>query len=348
MAELSNNWINLKKNRRVDFAELPPGTYHFRIKAINSYGIESPNERKLIIRISPPWWLSRTAYAVYSILLIVLAFLIIRYYHQRMEEKNKRKFDLLEVAKEREMLEMRLAKNKELIDAKIDFFTNVAHEIKTPLTLIKVPLTRITRKAEALPELERSLKIMNRNTNRLIELTNQLLDFRQTEIDKFHLTFTDTNITQLLADACNDFSDLAEENGLSFTTIIPAEELHASIDVDAFNKIIYNLISNAIKFADKQVSVELLPVAKHDTSFTIQFKNDGYLIPAELKDKIFEPFYRIKETEAQTGSGIGLALALSLTQLHNGTLLLEPQSAAVNCFSLTLPLNNQNSSTTSV
>lgn len=342
MAELSNNWINLKKNRRVDFAELPPGTYHFRIKAINSYGIESPTERKLIIRILPPWWLSRSAYAVYSILLIALIFLVIRYYHQRMEEKNKRKFDLLEVAKEREMLEMRLAKNKELIDAKIDFFTNVAHEIKTPLTLIKVPLTRITRKAEALPELERSLKIMNRNTNRLIELTNQLLDFRQTEIDKFHLTFTNINITQLLADACNDFSDLAEENGRSFKTVIPAEELHASIDVDAFNKIIYNLIGNAIKFADKQVSVELLPFTKNDVSFTIKFKNDGHLIPAELKDKIFEPFYRIKETEAQTGSGIGLALALSLTQLHNGKLVLEPQTAAINCFSLTLPLNNQN------
>ena len=150
-----------------------------------------------------------------------------------MEEKNKQKFEKLEVAKEREVLEMRLVKNKELLDAKIDFFTNVAHEIKTPLTLIKVPLSRITRKAEALPELERSLKIMNRNTNRLIELTNQLLDFRQTEIDKFHLSFVHTNVTQLVEDACNDFSDLAEEYGLSFSTDIPGNTLFANIDVDA-------------------------------------------------------------------------------------------------------------------
>ncbi|MEJ8842883.1 two-component regulator propeller domain-containing protein [Lacibacter sp. H375] len=341
MEELSNNWVNLKKNRRVDFAELPTGTYHFRLKAMNSYGIASPIEKNLIIRILPPWWLSTYAYVAYFILLMLLIYFIIRYYHQRMEEKNKQKFEKLEVAKEREVLEMRLIKNKELLDAKVDFFTNVAHEIKTPLTLIKVPLSRITRKAEALPELERSLKIMNRNTNRLIELTNQLLDFRQTEIDKFHLSFVHTNVTQLVEDACNDFSDLAEEYGLSFSTQIPGEALFANIDVDAFNKIINNLIGNALKFADKKVMIELLPFHKDEQSFSIRVKNDGYLIPVELKEKIFEPFYRISETEAQTGSGIGLALALSLTQLHGGSLILDEQTENMNCFLLTLPLNNE-------
>ena len=339
--ELSNNWVNLKKNRRVDFTELRAGTYHFRLKAMNSYGIASPNEKNLIIRILPPWWLSNYAYITYFILLMLGIYFTIRYYHQRMEEKNKQKFEKLEVAKEKEVLEMRLVKNKELLDAKIDFFTNVAHEIKTPLTLIKVPLSRITRKAEALPELERSLKIMNRNTNRLIELTNQLLDFRQTEIDKFHLSFVHTNVTQLVEEACNDFSDLAEEYGLSFSTDIPQEALFANIDVDAFNKIINNLIGNAIKFADKKVMIELLPYYKDDQSFSIRVKNDGYLIPAKQKEKIFEPFYRIPETEAQTGSGIGLALALSLTKLHNGTLILEPSIDNMNCFLLTLPFNSE-------
>ena len=341
MKELSNNWVNLKKNRRVDFAELPAGTYHFRLKAMNSYGIESLSEKKLIIRILSPWWLSNYAFAAYSIVFILLVYIIIRYYHQRVEEKNKRKFELLEAAKEREMLEIRLVKNKELLDAKVDFFTNVAHEIKTPLTLIKAPLTRIIRKAEALPEMERSLKIMNRNTNRLIELTNQLLDFRQTEIDKFHLSFVHTNVTQLVEDACNDFSNLAEENDLSFFTDVPGNALFANIDIDAFNKIICNLIGNAIKYADKKVMINLLPYYKNEQSLTILVKNDGYLIPVEMKDKIFEPFYRIRETETQTGSGIGLALALSLTQLHNGTLMLESPADNMNCFSLTLPFTNK-------
>ncbi|WP_164972642.1 ligand-binding sensor domain-containing protein [Lacibacter luteus] len=340
MKELSNNWVNLKKNRRVDFAELPAGTYHFRLKAMNSYGISSPNEKLLIIRILPPWWKSNSAYSIYFLAALLFVVFVIRYYYLRMKEKNKRQLEQLEAAQEKELLEMQLAKNKELLDAKIDFFTNVAHEIKTPLTLIKVPLTKITKKTEALPELERSIKIMNRNTNRLIELTNQLLDFRQTEIDKFHLDLAVSNITQLTEEACNDFTDLAEENNLSFICNIPQEPLYAKIDVDAFNKILYNLIGNAVKFAAKHVTVALLPNYKAADSFTIQVKNDGYLIPEELKEKIFEPFYRIRETETQTGSGIGLALALSLTQLHKGALVLDPPSENMNCFSLTLPLNN--------
>lgn len=344
MKELSGNWVNLKKNRRVDFAELPAGTYHFRLKAMNSYGIWSPNERLLIIRILPPWWKSTTASTIYALLLLLIAGLIIRYYHLRMKEKNKRQLEQMEAAQEKEMLEMRLAKNKELLDAKIEFFTNVAHEIKTPLTLIKVPLTKITKKTEALPELERSLKIMNRNTNRLIELTNQLLDFRQTEIDKFHLTLVQANVTQLTEEACNDFADLAEENKLSFVSNLPQEPVFAMIDTDAFNKILYNLIGNAVKFAANQVEVTFIPFYKTGDSFTILIKNDGYLIPEELKEKIFEPFYRIRETETQTGSGIGLALALSLTQLHKGTLVLESPATNMNCFCLTLPLHNESAS----
>lgn len=328
MQELSDNWVNLKKNRRIDFAELRPGTYHLKIKAMDGLGNASPNEKKLLIRILPPWWLSNYAYVGYFILALLLVYFIIRFYISRNEERNKRRFEKLEVAKERELL-----------DAKVDFFTNVAHEIKTPLTLIKVPLSRITKKAESLPEFDRSLKIMNRNTNRLIELTNQLLDFRQTEIEKFHLSFAHTNVTQLVEDACNDFADLAEENNISFSTNIAKDTVYANIDVDAFNKIINNLISNAIKFAHTKASVELLAQHKNEQSFTILVKNDGYLIPAELKEKIFEPFYRIPETEAQTGSGIGLALALSLTQLHNGLLILEPPTDNMNCFSLTLPFN---------
>lgn len=341
MKELSGNWVNLKKNRRVDFAELPTGTYHFRLKAMNSYGNWSPNEKLLIIRILPPWWKSNIAYSVYFMLSLLLLFLIIRFFYQRMKEKNKRRFELMEAAQEKEMLEMRLAKNKELLDAKLDFFTNVAHEIKTPLTLIKVPLTRITKKAESLPELERSLKIMNRNTNRLIELTNQLLDFRQTEIDKFHLTLSTTNITTVVDETCNDFADLAEENNIALYTQIPETPLFAHVDTDAFTKILYNLVGNAVKFAATKVVVELLPFYKDAGSFTIRVKNDGYLIPEELKEKIFEPFYRIRETETHTGSGIGLALALSLTQLHKGTLVLEATTEAMNCFALTLPLNNE-------
>lgn len=336
----SNKWVDLKKSRRVDFIELAPGTYTFRVKALNSDGIWS-RETKLTIIILPPWWASTLAYAVYILCILLLVYYLVRSYHNRVEEKNKRRFEMLSMVKEKEILEMELAKEKELLQAKIEFFTNVAHEIKTPLTLIKVPLKKIIKKAGGIPEIENSLKIMDRNTSRLIELTGQLLDFRQTEINKFHLSFEQAEISGLVGDACSGFTTLAEQRNLSFSVRLPPKPFVAFVDIDAFNKIIYNLFSNAVKYADSQVDIALLPCLRNDHSFTIRVKNDGYLIPVELQEKVFEPFYRIRANENETGTGIGLALARSLTLLHNGTLLLDPPEDNMNVFSLTLPLHNE-------
>jgi ligand-binding sensor domain-containing protein/signal transduction histidine kinase len=354
MEGLSLNWINLKTNRRVYFTELPPGTYTFRVKAANSDGIWSGKETKLTIHVLPPWWASGWAYATYTLITLLLILFFVRSYHKRMEEKNRRKFELLEMAKEKEImkveltkeneiLQLELAKEKEILQAKIDFFTNVAHEIRTPLTLIKVPLEKVISKAGNIPGIENSLKIMDRNTNRLIDLTTQLLDFRQTEINKFHLSIEKVDISGLLAEACTGFTTLAEQNNISLSLHLQEEPFFAFADVDALNKILYNLLSNAVKYGQSKVQILLLPFFKDDRTYTIQVKNDGYLVPEPLKEKIFEPFFRIQETESQTGTGIGLALSLSLTQLHNGTLVLDPPENNMNVFSLTLPILQETS-----
>ncbi|MEI6950636.1 two-component regulator propeller domain-containing protein [Paraflavisolibacter sp. H34] len=335
---LSPKWINLKQNRRVYFTKLSPGTYRFHVKAIPSDGTLRGPETKLTIKILPPWWASRWAYTAYALLLLLLVSFIVRSYHRRIEEKNRRRFELLEIEKEKEILKMELAKEKEVLQAKVDFFTNVAHEIRTPLTLIKVPLEKVIAKAGNIPGIENSLKIMDRNANRLIDLTNQLLDFRQTEIKKFHLSFEQVDISALLQEACAAFLPLAEQEGLSLSLQLPEAPCRAFVDVDAFNKIIYNLFSNAVKYAQSKVFVLLKLQGDNAASFTILVKNDGYLIPESLKEKIFEPFFRIRETESETGTGIGLALSRSLTELHNGVLVLEPSEGDLNVFSLTLPL----------
>ena len=328
MDGLSTGWTFLKKNRKVYFTELSPGTYTFRIKATNSSGTWNIRETRLTITVLPPWWGSWWAYSLYALLLLLLIVYMLRSYHNRMQEKAKRNLERLEIAKE-----------KEIYHAKMEFFTNVAHEIRTPLTLIKGPLEKVVRKASGIAELQTSLKIMDRNTNRLIELTNQLLDFRQTEINGFSLSFVHANISELLADTYQSFTAFAEQNGLQFSLHLPEAPLEAFVDVEAFNKILYNLFSNAVKYAESRVDVALLPALKSDTTFSIQVKNDGYLIPAALKEKIFEPFYRIKETEKQKGTGIGLALSRSLAQLHKGELVLEEPQGAMNVFILTLPLH---------
>lgn len=331
MEGLDNDWTTLKTNRKVYFTDLTSGTYIFKVKASNSSEVWKGKEAQLTIVILPPWWRSWWAYTAYAIILVLTAIFIIHNYHQRMEEKNRRKMELMEIAKE-----------KELYEAKMIFFTNVAHEIRTPLTLIKGPLEKIIRIAGSQPDICKSLNIMNKNTNRLIDLTNQLLDFRATETKGFSLNFSKANIPDLVEETFNNFKPLAEQKNLNYQLYLPETTVVALVDLDAMNKILYNLFSNALKYAKEQVCISLMPLQQGSQSFFIEFTNDGFTIPYENRDKIFEPFYRLKETEKQTGTGIGLALSRSLTQLHKGSLELKESDDGLNHFLLTLPVQQEN------
>jgi signal transduction histidine kinase len=324
---LDKDWTYLKTNRKVYFTELTAGSYTFKVKAAAANGSWQMQESTLHIEILPPWWASNLAWSLYIVAALIILFLLVRNYHIRTREKNKRKIEQLEIAKE-----------KELYEAKMQFFTNVAHEIKTPLTLIKAPLEKIIKKAGDTPGINDSLRIMEKNTSRLIALTNQLLDFRQTEIKGFSLNFVKTNITELVEDVFMSFKPLAEEKDISLSLAPVSDQVFANIDVEAFNKILTNLFSNAIKYAEKKVEVGILPVKETAATFTLLIKNDGYIIPPDMKEKIFEPFFRLKATEKQKGTGIGLALSRSLTELQNGKLVLEETENNMNVFSITFPL----------
>ena len=322
MEGLDADWIYLKTNRKVYFTNLTPGVYTFRVKAAGS------EETSLVIDILPPWWTSRWAYICYTALILLLTWYITRAYRLQLKDKERRRIEQLEIAKE-----------KELYEAKMQFFTNVAHEIKTPLTLIKGPLEKVIRKAGDDPGIKDSLRIMERNTGRLVDLTNQLLDFRQTEIKGFSLSFTEANISGIAEEIFASFRPLAEQKGLSFSLYTGTKDIYAYIDTDAFNKILTNLLSNAVKYAKSKVELHIFPLRSGDRSFVIEVKNDGYLIPMEMKEKIFEPFFRLKATEKQKGTGIGLALSLSLTQLHKGNLILKEPEDDMNVFFVSIPLN---------
>lgn len=328
MEGLDNDWTYLKTNRKVYFTDLSPGTYTFKVKAASSNGDWNVKESSLTIEILPPWWASNWAWVLYTAAILALTYYFTNAYHQRIKEKNRRKIEQLEIAKE-----------KELYEAKIDFFTNVAHEIKTPLTLIKGPLEKVIKKAGDIPEIKDSLRIMEKNTGRLVDLTNQLLDFRQTEIKGFSLNFTKENISELIEDTFISFKPLAEQKNLQFSLGSLPAKLDAFIDTEAFNKILTNIFSNAVKYAKSKVEVSVLPLKEGDKTFTIEVKNDGYIIPYEMKEKIFEPFFRLKETEKQKGTGIGLALSRSLTQLHKGILDLKEPENNMNIFFLTMPVH---------
>lgn len=327
MEGLDNDWTYLKTNRKVYFTDLHPGKYVFKVKAANIDGIWNNKETNLEIKILPPFWAGTLAYIIYLLLLIIILYFLINDYHKKTTEKNRRKMEIFENEKQ-----------KQIYQAKIDFFTNIAHEIRTPLTLIKAPLERIVKKAAGNPDIGSHIKIMERNTNRLIGLTDQLLDFRRVETNKFHLNLERINITEFLTERFISFKSITEQESKQFELKTPAQPLCACADADAFYKILNNLFTNAIKYSKNQVFVCLLPFNENDDNFTIEFRNDGYNIPAEMKEKIFEPFYRINETKNKTGSGIGLALSRSLTELHRGKLYLKEPDNQMNIFVLTLPV----------
>lgn len=331
MEGLDKEWTLIRNNRKIFYTKLPPGHYTFRVRGGRNGADQQQQEAALRIIVLPPWWASPWAYALYTLAAAGILLTIFRYYHLALREKNKRKIETLEIEKERE-----------IYNAKIEFFTNVAHEIRTPLTLIKLPLDKLLQQINGQSPFTESLHLMKKNTHRLIELTDQLLDFRKAEANKFTLSFVRTDITDLLKELLVGFKPAADQKQLTLRLEVPRLPLQASVDPEAFRKILSNLFNNAIKYADSLVIVRLLPFNSDATVFQIEVRNDGYLIPMELKEKIFEPFYRLKETEKQAGTGIGLPLARSLAELHKGVLDLRAPENNMNIFQLSVPIHQEN------
>jgi len=244
-----------------------------------------------------------------------VVFSLVRFYHRMLRNK----------------------KEKDIYEAKIEFFTNIAHEIRTPLTLIKGPVENLSEMVNELPEIKEDVVTMERNTNRLVNLVNQILDFRQTETKGFSLSFTNVNLNEILQEAYLTFEPLAKKRKLHYTIDLPFSNVYTMADDEALNKIFSNLFSNAVKYASKEVSVKLVTPNKEDSRLYIVIKNDGFIIPKEMKEKIFEPFYRLKETVEQKGTGIGLALARSLVELHNGNIFMAESEEQMNVFIVQLP-----------
>ena len=327
MEGLDKQWTHIRTNRRVYFTKLPPGDYTFRVNVTNSKGELKGRETQLHITILPPFWASLPAYVIYILLICTTIWYIVRSYHRRIREKNRRKLELI-----------RHRKEEELYRAKIDFFTNVTHEIRTPLTLIKAPLEKVMKKTGDLPVVQRHLQTMERNTERLLELTNQLLDFRKTEVRGYQLRFTSTNINELLREHVQGFKLVAAQKNIRLKLSLPTTACIASVDKEAITQIVSNLMTNALKYANRHIDITLQEQSPSDSTFSILVKNDGYLIPMEMREKIFETFVRLKATDNQQGSGLGLALARSLALLHNGHLRLANPENGLNVFVLALPL----------
>lgn len=327
MTGIDDRWTYLKTNRKVYFTDLSPGKYTFMVKASNSGEDWNEPITRLEIVISPPFWASTPALLLYALALVGLSLILIRYYHKRVWIKHNEKMERWEIQKE-----------KELYQAKINFFTHVTHEIRTPLTLINGPLEEVLKKDEEFSGLRENLMIMKKNTDRLLELSNQLMDFRKTEQRGFNLSFVQMDVNALVKDTCVRFQPAIDEKEITMKVELEQSSLLVYADAEALSKIVSNLLDNALKYASSKVWIK---TTSDEENFKITVINDGDTILEKYREKIFEPFYRIESAKTKTGSGIGLSLAKSLAELHEGTLDLMNEIGDQTCFVLCLPKHHE-------
>lgn len=328
----NKTWLTTDASqRKVTFTNLDPGTYTFKVKAANNDGIWNEIPTSVQITVLPPFWKSNLAFVIYAFF-IVSALLLARWIILTKERMNHRI-----------QLERQEALRIHELDAlKIRFFTNVSHEFRTPLSLILTPLEKILKETPEGEEKEQ-FQLIHRNAKRLLNLVNQLLDFRRMEVQELKLNHSEGDIIRFLRDLVHSFSDVSERKNIKFSFSSSVPYLETFFDPDKLEKIIFNLLSNAFKFTPENgsVGVELNRKQRNEQMFLeVRVRDNGIGIAPEKHRKIFERFYQdeLPPTMVNQGSGIGLSITREFVRLHGGSIRVESEAGKGSCFIVMLPV----------
>ncbi len=333
MEGFNPDWFYADGNQRTaTYTNLGPGQYIFKVKVLNRDGLWS-DVKSLGINIEPPFWRTPVAYIIY-VLIAAGIFLLAR---RITLDRIHMRFELRQQRREAE-------RAYALEQLKTKFFTNVSHEFRTPLTLILAPLNKIIDQA-ANEEQKKQLSLVQRNAKRLLNLVNQLLDFRKMEVQGVRLHPSIGDIVRFSKDISYSFADIAEKKRIQFSFSSDVESLEMYFDRDKIEKILFNLISNAFKYTEDngRVSVNLLykpPLnGQDDGTLAIEVKDTGIGIPPDKHEKIFERFFQtdLPEDMVNQGTGIGLAITKEFVKLHHGVIAVQSQPGEGACFTVHLP-----------
>lgn len=300
------DWNFIGNNKSVTYVDLTPGEYVFKVKGSNNDGLWNEIGSEVKVEILPPFWLSFPAKIVYAILALSFLSLLTVYY---LRQNRKKQANQLEAFKaEQETLSFK---------SKIEFFTTIAHEIRTPLSLISAPLEEIVTSGEGSGQTRQNLMLIEKNCERLSILINQLLDFRKMDSTEYIINPEEINLRKYIIEMYERFKKTAQHKKINFEVDIPANtDMYVRSDSDALTKIVGNLLTNALKFAYAKIRLGL--TRNPDDSFTISVKDDGAGVPDDFKILIFDPFYQIQPREENVGTGIGLSLVKHLSDVLGG------------------------------
>jgi len=320
---LEEGWNYTNKNHSASYLSIPSGKYYFEVRSTNSDGVWVDNTRTLAIEALPTFWETAWAWLLYAVLLIALigTIVYVLFYIYRLRH--------------------RVNMEQQLSNIKLRFFTDISHELRTPLTLISTPVTEVLEHESLTPMAKEHLTLVQKNTNRMLWLVNQILDFRKIQNKKMKVLVEETEIISLLTKISGSFLLIAEEKQIKFELCNKAENIRLWIDKDKFEKIFYNLISNAFKYTPqgKNISIQINEESQY---VNISVIDEGIGIQPQKLDSLFQRFETLANNNIlQPSSGIGLSLVRELVELHHGCIEVTSEYGKGSEFKIKLPKGNR-------
>ncbi|MFB9057372.1 two-component regulator propeller domain-containing protein [Mariniflexile ostreae] len=338
-----DQWNNSDFNDKANFTNVPPGNYIFEVKAANNDSVWNDNPTQVFINISPPIWLTWYAYLFYIIVFIASIY----FFRKQVIHRQRLKSEI-------QLAKIQQETKEQLHQGKLQFFTNISHEFRTPLTLIQGPVTRLLKTGFENEASNKQLILIKNNTDRLLRLINQFLDFRRIDHGKLKLNPINADIVAFSKNVFNCFEEHARYRAFNFNFISDLTSLKMDFDTDKLDKVLVNMLSNAFKYSPDNGTITLKiqkntrPKLKSNwNTYTIGEIIDGDFISISISDtgegmsadtlpQIFERFFQL-ETNANRGTGIGLSLSTNYITMHHGQLTVSSSEGKGSVFCIYLP-----------
>ena len=301
---------NVYSNERITYSNLNPGTYYLKVQGFNADGVKGQKDYTLEIIVRNPFWKTWKAFAIYALILCLIVFLVFRI----LKNNIQKRFD----------------------DNRIAFFVEVAHDIRTPVSLIQLLVKQLSNQENV----EKSIELIQRNTQNLNEYVTQLLDFQKIDRKQLKLSVSKVDLKDCLSKIINDFTPILQEKSLDI--ILDVKHIPVWFDVAKMNRIFYNLISNAIKYSNEGGEIKIKAYLGDDNLF-IDFIDNGIGVPYEQQELIFKRFTRGTNVTNKgiPGTGLGLMLSKKIIELHGGKILLESKENIGSKFTIVLPIGTE-------
>ncbi|MFC5624803.1 hybrid sensor histidine kinase/response regulator transcription factor [Algoriphagus winogradskyi] len=330
---LEDEWVRTT-NSFVSYTIQRGGDYVFEVKGVNKDGIESKEIASLDITMKSAPWFTWWAYLLYSVIVLSGLMVFIFFFRSRLRLQHQLEMETREYEYQ-----------KELNQQKLQFFTNISHEFRTPLTLISAPLDKLIAEYKGPSAVFRQLQVIKKNTDHLFKLINELMDFRKLENKQMKLQAAEGNIVKFAKEIFLSFSQQAKLYELDYQFVTSDEEINVYFDRDKLEKVLYNLISNAFKYTPVGGKIEVR-VQHAGNKVKVHVQDSGMGIPAEHLDKIFDRFYEVptkgNKSKFKKGSGIGLAIAKNVMELHKGQLMVSSEEGKGSDFVMELHVGREN------